>query len=201
MTAGQALNFWGSAVALGGCAAFVAVYSLMARWWRHRVGRLLVIKALALAAFMAISVCVTLLSSDVEILRIVRGILAALFGALMFYQAWLVGHTQIKGYAMTQPPPGSPGPQLPSVGRIVHYVSHGTPVRDDGSQVHPSACRAAVITEVGEYPPDVPEGARHNVAVPVGLAVLNPTGTFFNRGVLQSEIGHEGGTWHFPERV
>ncbi|MDT3395427.1 hypothetical protein RKE29_01970 [Streptomyces sp. B1866] len=38
--------------------------------------------------------------------------------------------------------------QTPSVGRIVHYVSHGTPVREDGSQAHPPACRAAIVTEV-----------------------------------------------------
>jgi hypothetical protein len=91
--------------------------------------------------------------------------------------------------------------QVPSVGRVVHYVSHGTPVREDGTQAHQSVCRAAIITEVGDYPPDVPVEARHNVAVPVGLAVLNPTGTFFNRGCMQSEIGREGGTWHWPERV
>jgi hypothetical protein len=91
--------------------------------------------------------------------------------------------------------------QLPAVGRIVHYVSHGTPPREDGTQAYTSECRAAIITEVGEYPPDIPAEARGNVAVPVGLAVLNPTGQFFNRGVMQSEEGHEGGTWHWPERV
>lgn len=97
MTAGETVNLWGSTAALAGCLAFVAVYTLLARWWRDPVGRLLVIKALAIAAFMAISICVTLLREDVEVLRVVRGILAALFGALMLYQAWLVGHTQIKG--------------------------------------------------------------------------------------------------------
>lgn len=91
--------------------------------------------------------------------------------------------------------------QKPSVGRIVHYVSHGTPVREDGTQAYPSLCRAAIITEVGAYPPDVPEEAQHNIAVPCGLAVLNPTGQFFNQGVMQSEIGREGGTWHWPERT
>lgn len=201
MTTAEAVNFWGSTIALGGCLAFVAVYSLLAKWWRSQVGRLLVTKAVAIIAMMALSICVTLLRSDIELLRLVRGILAALFGALMFYQAWLVGHTQIKGSAMDNPTPEAPGPQIPSVGRIVHYVSHGTPVREDGSQAYESVCRAAVITEVGDYPPGIPEDARHNVAVPVGLAVLNPTGTFFNRGVMQSEIGREGGTWHFPERV
>jgi hypothetical protein len=91
------VNVWGSAIALVGCLSFVAVYTLLARWWRTLVGRLLVIKALAIAAFMAISICVTAFGVDAEALRTLRGILAALFGVLMLYQAWLVGHTQIKG--------------------------------------------------------------------------------------------------------
>ncbi|MFH8805247.1 hypothetical protein ACH4F6_37855 [Streptomyces sp. NPDC017936] len=101
MTAGEAVNLWGSILALAGSLAFVAVYSLLARWWRDAVGRLLVIKALAVAAFMAISISVTLLRGDIEALRTVRGILAGLFGTLMLYQAWLVGHMQTKGAHMT----------------------------------------------------------------------------------------------------
>jgi hypothetical protein len=98
MTAGEMVNLWGSLLALVGCLAFVAVYSLLARWWRYPVGRLLVIKALAIAAFMAISICVTVQDrADVELLRFVRGVLAALFGTLMLYQAGLVARTQIKG--------------------------------------------------------------------------------------------------------
>ena len=97
MTTGETVNLWGSVIALVGCLAFVAVYTLLARWWRDIVGRLLVIKALAIALFMAISICVTAFGADVEILRIVRGSLAALFGALMLYQAGLVARTQIKG--------------------------------------------------------------------------------------------------------
>jgi hypothetical protein len=82
----------------------------------------------------------------------------------------------------------------PTVGRIVHYVSHGTPLRPDGSQAFASECRAAIITEVDPEDP----GA-------VGLCVLNPTGQFFNRGVTQDEgdednKGRWGGTWHWPER-
>jgi hypothetical protein len=97
MTGGEAVNLWGSVLALVGCLAFVAVYSVFARWWRDAVGRLLVTKALAVAAFMAISIGITVMRSDAELLRIVRGFLAALFGVLMLYQAWLVGHAQIKG--------------------------------------------------------------------------------------------------------
>lgn len=97
MTTGETVNLWGSVIALAGCLSFVAVYTLLARWWRDPVGRLLVIKALAIALFMAISICVTAFRADVEILRVVRGSLAALFGALMLYQAGLVARTQIKG--------------------------------------------------------------------------------------------------------
>lgn len=78
----------------------------------------------------------------------------------------------------------------PSVGRIVHYVSHGTPVREDGSQAYTSECRAAIVTEVSE-----------EVPVYVGLAILNPTGMFYARGVGHDPVRLTGGTWHWPERV
>lgn len=99
MTAGEIVNVWGSTVALAGCCAFTVFYSLLVRMkWRHSVmGRLLVIKAVAIAAFMAISLCATVLRADPEVLRIVRGILAGLFGTLMFYQSGLVARAQIKG--------------------------------------------------------------------------------------------------------
>lgn len=69
----------------------------------------------------------------------------------------------------------------PSIGRIVHYLSYGTPGGEYSME-----CRAAVVTEVGE-------GV-------VGLAVLNPTGAFFNRGVGEDPTHSHGGTWHWPER-
>ena len=72
----------------------------------------------------------------------------------------------------------------PTIGRTVHYFAYGTP----GGE-HPPAVRAAIITEVDE--PDNPES-------PVGLAVLNPTGLFFNQHV---PFGTAGGHWHWPERV
>jgi hypothetical protein len=80
----------------------------------------------------------------------------------------------------------------PTVGRIVHYVSHGSPVRGDGSQAYESECRAAVVTEV---PEDVGNPQT------IGLCVLNPTGMFFNRSVVHDEDGESGGTWHWPERA
>lgn len=82
---------------------------------------------------------------------------------------------------------------IPSVGRIVHYVSHGTPVRGDGTQAFTSECRAAIVTEVEPDP--------FSTGHVVGLCVLNPTGQFFNRGLMQDEDTKAGGTWHWPERV
>jgi len=77
--------------------------------------------------------------------------------------------------------------QTPSVGRIVHYVSYGTP----GGE-YMSECRAAIITEV------VQDG---NVTL-IHVAVLNPTGMFFNGPLpLRPSDDHQGGTWHWPEKV
>jgi hypothetical protein len=86
----------------------------------------------------------------------------------------------------------------PSVGRVVHYVSYGTP----GGE-YKSECRAAVVTEVSRNAelPDV-----------ISLCVLNPEGIFLNRGVAYHEgdqvpgdqvsvPSYRGGTWHWPERV
>lgn len=78
----------------------------------------------------------------------------------------------------------------PSIGRIVHYVSYGTPGGEYTSQ-----CRAAIITATDPNPEDNPD------RVFADLAVLNPEGMFFNRLVLQDEDDHSGGTWHWPERV
>jgi hypothetical protein len=87
----------------------------------------------------------------------------------------------------------------PSVGRIVHYVSYGTPGGEYTSQ-----CRAATVTEI-DPDPEV-----------VGLCVINPTGLFFHSladgGCRYHEGGipdrtrprlraYPGGTWHWPERV
>lgn len=74
----------------------------------------------------------------------------------------------------------------PSVGRIVHYVSYGTP----GGE-YPSVCRAAIVTAVD----DVVDHKQ------VSLTVLNPEGMFFNRCVRHDEDEKRGGTWHWPERV
>jgi hypothetical protein len=91
--------------------------------------------------------------------------------------------------------------QKPSVGRIVHYTSYGTP----GGE-YPKTCRAAIVTGLGEplaYPTHE-DDVDPDAAQLADLCVLNPTGQFFNTGVPQDErSAHErsGGTWHWPERV
>ncbi len=93
----------------------------------------------------------------------------------------------------------------PSIGRVVHYVSYGTP----GGEYR-SECRAAIITEVDTYQDGQPDGVHLGH---VGLCVLNPTGLFFNQRVLNHEgdpdhvdatpsrPAYRGGSWHWPERV
>jgi hypothetical protein len=94
-----------------------------------------------------------------------------------------------------------------SVGRIVHYVSYGTPGGEYGKE-----CRAAIITETLDFEKGSAEGSRKDE---VGLCVMNPAGLFFNQGVPHHEAAegpggetpggfasnHPGGTWHWPERV
>jgi hypothetical protein len=64
--------------------------------------------------------------------------------------------------------------QKPSVGRIVHYQSHGSP-----NGQHKSEPRAAVITAVYGQPP-TSSGL-------VDLCVLNPTGMYFDKATPFSE--------------
>jgi hypothetical protein len=80
--------------------------------------------------------------------------------------------------------------QQPSVGRIVHYVSYGTPGGEYTSQ-----CRAAIVTAVE------PGNSAARDPERVALCVMNPTGLFLNEHVRQSEDSKVGGTWHWPERV
>ncbi len=82
--------------------------------------------------------------------------------------------------------------QVPSVGRIVHYVAYGTP----GGEFPAGICRAAIVTEAGYF-----SAAGEPATWKAGLCVLNPTGQFFNRGLMQDETQRQPGTWHWPERV
>jgi hypothetical protein len=103
---------------------------------------------------------------------------------------------------------------------MVHYVSYGSP----GGEYH-SKCRAAVITELGQW-----VTTRTEQDTPVqrrlvqrwdpeacALAVHNPTGMFFNGAagvvcehdelpppdkiVFGERSTRRPGTWHWPERA
>jgi hypothetical protein len=85
--------------------------------------------------------------------------------------------------------------QRPSVGRIVHYVSHDT----FGGE-YPATCRAAIITAVDDYQyPRMSEDGRHMGHI--SLCVFNQDGVFFDLSVLYDAGAHKGGTWHWPEHV
>ncbi|MFE0036846.1 hypothetical protein [Streptomyces sp. NPDC059015] len=93
----------------------------------------------------------------------------------------------------------------PAVGRIVHYVSHGSPVLPDGSQRYEPTRRAAIIAAVPELLSEGPNSGPEGYVPAVSLAVLNPTGMFFDQEVPYADpagpAGLVGGTWHWPERV
>lgn len=87
----------------------------------------------------------------------------------------------------------------PSVGRVVHYRSFGTPGGEYASE-----CRAAVITEVPTHLTQEPmDGCPNGTDGEwiVSLAVLGPSGAFFDRNVPLEEGERKGGTWHWPERT
>lgn len=73
----------------------------------------------------------------------------------------------------------------PSVGRIVHYQSHGSP-----NGQHKSEPRAAIITAVRNEPGDGN----------VDLCVLNPAGMYFDRATPFSETPLAG-HWNWPPRA
>ena len=70
----------------------------------------------------------------------------------------------------------------PSVGRIVHYHSYGTP----GGEFKPLP-RAAIVTQVND------DGT-------IGLCAVNPTGLFFHERCPYSD-SPKPGHWNWPPRV
>ncbi|MEW2451180.1 hypothetical protein AB0896_27105 [Streptomyces parvulus] len=90
--------------------------------------------------------------------------------------------------------PTRPMPR-PRLTQPVHYVSHGTPPRGDGSQAHASRCRAAIVTGVHELAVHPTTLAESGMWV-VDLCVLNPGGFFLDQRSVQMEYGRDGGTWH-----
>lgn len=109
-----------------------------------------------------------------------------------------------------------------AIGRTVHYVSYGT----KNSEYTPE-CRAAIITEVGQWvtlteensvdpgelmrllPTAVNVKADNNRVLvqewhpeACSMSVHNPTGVFFNSGGVPIEHDEETkkpGSWHWPE--
>jgi hypothetical protein len=81
--------------------------------------------------------------------------------------------------------------QKPSVGRIVHYQSYGTP----NGEYKPLP-RAAIITEVIIPQTNVEPAPIESV----GLCIMNPTGLFFTQGVKFSEEPKPG-HWSWPPKV
>jgi hypothetical protein len=89
----------------------------------------------------------------------------------------------------------------PTVGRIVHYQSFGTPNGE-----HHSLARAAVITSASPWPT-----SEHCIGVAtdayyqdetnycVSLCILNPTGQFFNTDVRYSSEP-KAGCWNWPPK-
>lgn len=77
----------------------------------------------------------------------------------------------------------------PTVGRIVRYQSYGSP----GGK-YASVSRAALVTAV----PDVSDFPTQDGVL--SLAVINPTGLFFDLAVPYSEEPKPG-HWSWPPRV
>lgn len=95
-------------------------------------------------------------------------------------------HSPPLSRAAPSPVPAPTLRQVPSVGHQVHYLAHGSADRTTYAAGVP---RAAIVTQV--LNPGDPESA-------VGLAVLNPSGMFFN---LEVPFGTAPGCWMWPEYV
>jgi len=80
----------------------------------------------------------------------------------------------------------APPKQKPSVGRIVHYQSYGTPGGEYLPQPRAAIIAAVVDDEAGDL---------------VDLVVLNPGGLFFNRCKQAPDDVPKPGCWNWPPRV
>lgn len=80
----------------------------------------------------------------------------------------------------------------PSVGRIVHYQSYGTP----GGE-YQSLARAAVITYADRFLLSDDQDENNYT---ISLCILNPTGQFFTQNVKYS-AQPKAGCWNWPPKV
>jgi hypothetical protein len=87
-----------------------------------------------------------------------------------------------EGWAPVQSVATQPKEQVPSIGRVVHYHSYGTPK----GEYLPKPI-AAIITQVND------DGT-------VGLCIFNPTGLFFNTNVPYDQSDTLPGHWSWPPR-
>lgn len=89
--------------------------------------------------------------------------------------------------------------QVPSIGRVVHYVAHGSPNGEHPAGAH----RAAIITEV--YDAQMvgsPAGPSDEIEMGrAGLCVLNPSGFYFLPWAPFDPTATQPGSWHWPEFV
>ena len=102
--------------------------------------------------------------------------------------------------------------QVPSVGRVVHYIvippdiqvdiTPGRPQESAASEADfAGAHHAAIITEV--YPVMMPGPGEPWEATTdrAGLAIFSPIGLAFVRHCPYDPTGTQPGTWHWPEFV
>lgn len=82
--------------------------------------------------------------------------------------------------------------RIPTVGRIVHYCSHGSPVLEDGTQKYKPEIRAAIITGVKRL--------EFEMSYSLSLYVITPTGTFFDLDVpmAPNDTEYTAGHWSWP---
>ncbi|NGO66820.1 hypothetical protein [Streptomyces boncukensis] len=89
--------------------------------------------------------------------------------------------------------------QIPSVGRIVRFVSTVSDVPEGGTTPLPVTDLAAIITAVEPLPEGTTRSARKATEHPqVSLTVFAETGVMFRQNVEFDEAGTVPGTWHWP---
>lgn len=90
--------------------------------------------------------------------------------------------------------------QIPSVGRIVRFVSTVSDVPEGGRTPLPVTDLAAIITAVEPLPEGETRSARRAATdhPQVSLAVFAETGVTFRQNVEFDEAGTVPGTWHWP---
>lgn len=92
-------------------------------------------------------------------------------------------------------------PQIPSVGRVVHYTNLG-----DKDGKYPPQVQAAIITGVYRRAPDgevflANDGIGQGDIMEVDLKVFYRTGLFDTFKVPQKETSDQRGCWDWPTKI